>query len=831
MFKIDNVQNYDLGAILKKYRYTREYNSASGPTGPTGPIGQNGTNGSTGPIGPTGPSGGVDLNSTFVKLGYQSGQTNQGENTVAIGYSAGYANQGNKAIAIGYQAGYINQSSNSITINATNTTLNNTLANSCVIKPIRNSEGYANQRIHYNSTTGELTYGAEAVELEGIESDPWFVGKIWYALGTSITADGSYTSQLATLSGMNLYNYGASGQALGGSTNGGVIMTQLKSIPIAAEIITMETINDFRLNVTLGSMASPNNNATTYYGALKMAATWLLTNRPAARVFWITAYGDAYPTDYPNGITSNGQGKYYYEYNQAMMNVGAEYGIPVIKLGEESGINYYTCSYFTIDLIHMNTLGGKRYAQYVWARIKYLSWLDSRPTAPGVADTIGLESIEMVQSDFNTTATNTTQLTLTYTPSNATDKTVSWNSSNTNVATVSSSGLVTAVVPGTSTITATSNDGGFTTSVICTVNTVSLIGISLSLDTWLANVGDTVQLTVTYNPTNATNKTVTWSSSDEAVATVTSNGLIEAILFGDVVITATSQDGSYQDVCLVTVDTVPVSSVTVVPDTLELVVNDTEQLTVVVLPNNATNNTVTWSSSDTNVITVDSSGLVTGIATGSASVTATSNDNNSLIGICIIDVITVQQESWTLNSQTLFRGINVSGITNSGSNITSHSSPTSGTYGALIINSEGDNAIEITLNNPPAGGWFVLGSSSDTTKFLGIGDGSQNSLGYSGLFTNGSVSLTTIQSNVATLQWTAGYRYRIGRVGNLVKIIQITTGNVESVVLNQEIGTYTGNATTSNYSEINIGILCGSSPGNPYGLPLNCKSGTWVPPP
>lgn len=148
-------------------------------------------------------------------------------------------------------------------------------------------------------------------------------------------------------------------------------------------------------------------------------------------------------------------------------------------------------------------------------------------------------------------------LTATITPSNATNQNVTWESSDTKVATVDN-GLVTAVAEGTATITVTTADGGKTATCEVTVTqpaetpvaSVTLDKTSLTLD-----VGGSDTLTATVKPDDATNKAVTWSTSNENVATVDQNGNVKAVGAGTATITAAASDGSGKTAtCEVTVN-------------------------------------------------------------------------------------------------------------------------------------------------------------------------------------------------------------------------------------------------------------------------------------
>jgi len=135
-------------------------------------------------------------------------------------------------------------------------------------------------------------------------------------------------------------------------------------------------------------------------------------------------------------------------------------------------------------------------------------------------------------------------LTATVTPSTASNQGVTWSSSDTNVATVEN-GVVTAVGAGSATITATANDGsGYNATCAITVNPRLVSSITLNETTKTLNVGDTLTLTASVEPNDATNKNVTWSTSDSSVATVDNNGKVTAKGAESATITATAADGS-----------------------------------------------------------------------------------------------------------------------------------------------------------------------------------------------------------------------------------------------------------------------------------------------
>ena len=136
-------------------------------------------------------------------------------------------------------------------------------------------------------------------------------------------------------------------------------------------------------------------------------------------------------------------------------------------------------------------------------------------------------------------------------PLAACDRAVSWSTSDAQVATVSEDGSVTGVAAGTATITVTTKDGSKT--AVCTVTVknpvISITGVKLDKTALTLDTGKTQKLTATVSPTNATNKSVTWKSSNTAIATVASDGTVKAVKAGTVTITVTTADGKKTASC------------------------------------------------------------------------------------------------------------------------------------------------------------------------------------------------------------------------------------------------------------------------------------------
>lgn len=226
---------------------------------------------------------------------------------------------------------------------------------------------------------------------------------------------------------------------------------------------------------------------------------------------------------------------------------------------------------------------------------------------------VAVTSITLDKTSLSMKVGETETITAIVSPDNATDKTVEWGSSDVAVATVAD-GIITAKKSGEATITAKSGSCIAECKVTITVSaeSVTLDKTSLSLA-----IGESATLTATVKPDDATDKTVAWSSSDESVAKV-DNGKVTAVKSGKATVTA--KCGVKTAECAVTV-TVPVSSITLDKTTLSLVIGESFTLTATVKPDDATDKTVTWSSSDESVARVDN-GKVTAVNAGQAKISA-----------------------------------------------------------------------------------------------------------------------------------------------------------------------------------------------------------------
>ena len=245
-----------------------------------------------------------------------------------------------------------------------------------------------------------------------------------------------------------------------------------------------------------------------------------------------------------------------------------------------------------------------------------------------VAKVYPVTGVSLNKTSASLTEGETITLTATVNPDNATNKNVSWKSSNTSVASVVD-GKVTALKAGTTTITVTTEDGNKTATCNITVNAKVYPVTSVSLNKTSASLteGETITLTATVNPDNATNKNVSWKSSNTSVASVV-DGKVTALKAGTTTITVTTEDGNKTATCNITVNAkvYPVTGVSLNKTSAEVVVGNKLTLVATVKPSNAQNKNVSWKSSNTSVATVSSTGEVLALAKGTAYIIVTTED-------------------------------------------------------------------------------------------------------------------------------------------------------------------------------------------------------------
>ncbi len=254
-----------------------------------------------------------------------------------------------------------------------------------------------------------------------------------------------------------------------------------------------------------------------------------------------------------------------------------------------------------------------------------------------VTVTIPVTGVTLNKTETSIFVGGSETLTATVAPADATNQKVTWKSDKPEIATVDANGKVTGVKAGEATITVTTEDGGKTAT--CKVTVKPNLVSEITLAALAIYVGESETITATVKPDDATNKALTWTSSDETVATVDATGKVTGVKIGTTTITATAQDGSgVSGSCTVTVLS-HVKKVTVNPATMTLGKNKSYTLTATVDAQPGTDTGVTWTSSDTTIATVDATGKVTATdKVGTVTITATSKADPAKKGTCTVKV-------------------------------------------------------------------------------------------------------------------------------------------------------------------------------------------------
>ena len=224
-------------------------------------------------------------------------------------------------------------------------------------------------------------------------------------------------------------------------------------------------------------------------------------------------------------------------------------------------------------------------------------------------------------------------------PEDADNKNVRWESSNEKVATVEN-GIVTCKGYGTAEISATTEDGGFTAVCKVTAERKEILPTSITLNKAdvTMNVGETTKLKADVWPTVADNKSVLWNSDNEDIAKVSSDGVVTAVKAGKTKVYATTQANNLKAECEITV-LQPVTGIEMDKASISFTyIGETVQLTAKLLPEDASNQNVTWESSDTKVAIV-SKGKVVCTGFGTAVIYAVSADGG-FMATCIINATT-----------------------------------------------------------------------------------------------------------------------------------------------------------------------------------------------
>ena len=248
-------------------------------------------------------------------------------------------------------------------------------------------------------------------------------------------------------------------------------------------------------------------------------------------------------------------------------------------------------------------------------------WVDNVYIGAPLAVT-GIDVLEHLDIPVNGTGT----VAYSVLPENAYNKNVSFESADAGIAAVNANGVVTGVSAGETTITVTTEDGGFTGACTINVYNQAVTGVTIEPSEAELTVGSSTKLTATVLPENASNKNVVYSVDDESILSVDQDGNVTGLSLGTATVTVTTEDGGFTASAEITVIPVQVTGVSISPKSASVGLGHTVQLTALIKPSNATNKNLSWSVSDETIISVDDRGTVKGLSLGTATATVTTED-------------------------------------------------------------------------------------------------------------------------------------------------------------------------------------------------------------
>ena len=293
--------------------------------------------------------------------------------------------------------------------------------------------------------------------------------------------------------------------------------------------------------------------------------------------------------------------------------------VGTVNAGETKTVTYTVpATYLTIE----NNYSANRFELEATSDTEEISLANNEYVV--IYTPIAVESISLNTTTLSLEYGQTAQLVATVYPSNAFNKGVHFVSDSTDVATVDDNGNIITVGSGTAIITAITDDGDYIAQCQVTVS-VKVKSVELDQKDITVNVGNTITLVANINPDIASDKTVTWTSSEPSVATVDKDGVVRGVKTGSATITAKTNDGGFEASCTVNVINA-VMGITISDNSIMLYPNKTKQLKASVTPADADNQSITWESNDDDVATVNATGLVTSVAPGTATITVKSVD-------------------------------------------------------------------------------------------------------------------------------------------------------------------------------------------------------------
>ena len=320
-----------------------------------------------------------------------------------------------------------------------------------------------------------------------------------------------------------------------------------------------------------------------------------------------------------------------------------------------------------------------------------------------------IESLSFAQKNVSVKKGESLGLVVKVEPTLLSNEKLTWLSSDSKIATVDENGVVTGVSAGKTTITVISSNGKKATCTVeVTTDTVEVKEIELVPDATEIGAGSMTQVSAIIKPEKATNRELVWMSSDPSIATVDDKGIVKGLKSGTVTITAKTKDGKVVAKTTITIKTSPtptpmqIESLSFAQSSVSVKKGNTLGLTVTVEPIELSNKKLTWKSSNTEIVTVDENGVITGVNLGTATITVTSSNGKK--ATCTVEVVTntipVESIELTPSSATINVGDTIQ--------ITATINPSNATDHELVWTSSNSSVVTVDNNG------VITGKSAGT---------------------------------------------------------------------------------------------------------------------
>lgn len=266
----------------------------------------------------------------------------------------------------------------------------------------------------------------------------------------------------------------------------------------------------------------------------------------------------------------------------------------------------------------------------------------------------GATSVTLSKTSLSIYRGDNATLKATILPGRAASMPVAWSSSNKNIATVDEIGVVTGVGVGVANITATTTDDS-DLSASCQVTVKGIENVSFDKTSLELYYGESATINATISPARYSSLPLSWKSSNTQVVTVDAGGIVKAVGLGEAKVTATTTDGTgIVTTCDVTVH--GASSLTLDKTSITLYYGEANVINATVTPDRSALIPLRWRSSNVNVATVNPNGMVTAVAMGSATITATTTDGSNLTASCNVTVSGTESLTLDKSSLVMFTG-------------------------------------------------------------------------------------------------------------------------------------------------------------------------------